>query len=233
MTNLIKRKWLLSLIAIAVMVATVCLISCGGSDSTLPSVTNPTGTEVNPTNGGNGGGGQSSDSSTLDISEWLNKQSWTKYETTIELNGKKETYSIVFPWEGQVGIYDNYNGNQELDYTWGYSSGHKIAFFLTSSYVRFWNKDTIIINMYHMMSRLEKYGKDANGSIKEKEFMNRSHFYDRQPEKYPNKREEDFYNVALPKYLKLTSEGLLMTYYTYNSKTGAIVDNQTALFKIN
>ena len=132
--------------AVAVMVATVCLIGCS-SDA------------VNPTMSEDGGNNQNSIG--LDIAEWLGKQSWTKYETTIELNGKKETYSIVFPWKGQVGIYDNYNGNQELDYTWGYSSGHKIAFFLTDSYVRFWNKDTIIINMYHMMSRLEKYGKDA------------------------------------------------------------------------
>ena len=167
----------------------------------------------------------------LDIQEWLNKQSWTKYDTTIELNGKNKTYSIVFPWANQIGIYDEYNGNSESDYTWGYSSGHKIAFFLGSDCVQFSGKDTVIINKYHMMSRLEKYGRDSKGSIKEKEFMNRSYLYDKDANN--NTREEDFYDVALPRYLKLTSEGLLMIYYTYNSKNGAIVDNQTALFKIN
>ena len=211
MTKLIKRKWL-SLMAIAVMVATVFLIGCS-SDA------------VNPTE--SEGGENNPDSSGLDIAEWLGKQSWIKYDTTIELNGEKVTYSIVFHHQNEVSIYDNYNGNEELNYTWGYSSGHKITFFTSDRFVRFWNNDTIVINLYHMLSRLEKY----NGE--EKIYMNHSHFYDRQPEEYPNKREEDFYNVALPKNLKLTSEGLLMTYYTYDSKTGAINDNQTALFKIN
>ena len=211
MTKLIKRKWL-SLMAIAVMVATVCLIGCS-SDAV-----NPTASED---------GGNNPDSSGLDIAEWLGKQSWTKYDATIELNGEKVTYSIIFHHQNEVSIYDNYNGNEELNYTWGYSSGHKITFFTSDRFVRFWNNDTIVINLYHMLSRLEKY----NGE--EKIYMNHSHFYDRQPEEYPNKREEDFYNVALPKNLKLTSEGLLMTYYTYDSKTGAINDNQTALFKIN
>ena len=211
MTKLIKRKWL-SLMAIAVMVATVFLIGCS-SDA------------VNPTE--SEGGGDNPGSSGLDIAEWLGKQSWRKYDATIELNGEKVTYSIVFHHQNEVSIYDNYNGNEELNYTWGYSSGHKITFFTSDRFVRFWNNDTIVINLYHMLSRLEKY----NGE--EKIYMNHSHFYDRQPEEYPNKREEDFYNVALPKNLKLTSEGLLMTYYTYDSKTGAINDNQTALFKIN
>ena len=209
MTKLIKRKWL-SLMAVAVMVATVFLIGCS-SDAV-----NPTASEDGENN---------PDSSGLDIAEWLGKQSWTKYDATIELNGEKVTYSIVFHHQNEVSIYDNYNGNEELNYTWGYSSGHKITFFTSDRFVRFWNNDTIVINLYHMLSRLEKY----NGE--EKIYMNRSHFYDRQPEKYPNKREEDFYNVALPKYLKLTSEGLLMTYYTYDSKTGDINDNQTVLFK--
>ena len=210
MTKLIKRKWL-SLMAIVVMVATVCLIGCG-SDAVDPTMSED--------------GGNNQNSSGLDIAEWLGKQSWTKYETTIELNGATKTLSIVFPWEGQIGIYDEYNGNSENNYTWGYSSGHKIAFFTSDNSVRFWNNDTIIINSYHMMSRLEKH----NGE--EKIYMNRSHYYDKQPEKY-NGRQEDFYNFPLPKYIKLTSEGLLMTYYTYDSKTGAINDNQTALFKIN
>ena len=61
--------------------------------------------------------------------------------------------------------------------------------------------------------------------------MNRSHYDDKSPNEEENKREEDFYNVALPKTIKLTSEGLLMTYYTYDSKTGDINDNQTVLFK--
>ena len=211
MTNLIKRKWLF-LMAIAVMVVAVCLIGCG-SDAAAPTAVNPT------------VGGDATSSSGLDIVEWLEKASWKKYDAKIELNGENVTYSIVFHHQNEVSIYDNYNGNEELNYTWGYSSGHKITFFTSDRFVRFWNNDTIVINLYHMLSRLEKY----NGE--EKIYMNHSHFYDRQPEEYPNKREEDFYNVALPKNLKLTSEGLLMTYYTYDSKTGAINDNQTALFK--
>lgn len=210
MTNLIKRKWL-SLMAIAVMVAAVCLIGCG-SDAAAPTAVNPT------------VGGDDTSSSGLDIVEWLEKASWKKYDAKIELNGENVTYSIVFHHQNEVSIYDNYNGNEELNYTWGYSSGHKITFFLTDRAIRF-SGDTIIVNSYNMLSRLEKY----NGE--EKIYMNRSHYYDKSPNEEENKREEDFYNVALPKTIKLTSEGLLMTYYTYDSKTGDINDNQTVLFK--
>ena len=210
MTNLIKRKWL-SLMAIAVMVAAVCLIGCG-SDAAAPTAVNPT------------VGGDDTSSSGLDIVEWLEKASWKKYDAKIELNGENVTYSIVFNHQNEVSIYDNYNGNEELNYTWGYSSGHKITFFLTDRAIRF-SGDTIIVNSYNMLSRLEKY----NGE--EKIYMNRSHYYDKSPNEEENKREEDFYNVALPKTIKLTSEGLLMTYYTYDSKTGDINDNQTVLFK--
>ena len=210
MTNLIKRKWL-SLMAITVMVAAVCLIGCG-SDAAAPTAVNPT------------VGGDDTSSSGLDIVEWLEKASWKKYDAKIELNGENVTYSIVFHHQNEVSIYDNYNGNEELNYTWGYSSGHKITFFLTDRAIRF-SGDTIIVNSYNMLSRLEKY----NGE--EKIYMNRSHYYDKSPNEEENKREEDFYNVALPKTIKLTSEGLLMTYYTYDSKTGDINDNQTVLFK--
>ena len=210
MTNLIKRKWL-SLMSITVMVAAVCLIGCG-SDAAAPTAVNPT------------VGGDDTSSSGLDIVEWLEKASWKKYDAKIELNGENVTYSIVFHHQNEVSIYDNYNGNEELNYTWGYSSGHKITFFLTDRAIRF-SGDTIIVNSYNMLSRLEKY----NGE--EKIYMNRSHYYDKSPNEEENKREEDFYNVALPKTIKLTSEGLLMTYYTYDSKTGDINDNQTVLFK--
>ena len=193
------------------MVAAVCLIGCG-SDAAAPTAVNPT------------VGGDDTSSSGLDIVEWLEKASWKKYDAKIELNGENVTYSIVFHHQNEVSIYDNYNGNEELNYTWGYSSGHKITFFLTDRAIRF-SGDTIIVNSYNMLSRLEKY----NGE--EKIYMNRSHYYDKSPNEEENKREEDFYNVALPKTIKLTSEGLLMTYYTYDSKTGDINDNQTVLFK--
>ena len=194
------------------MVATVCLIGCGSDAAATTAAVNPT------------VGGDDTSSSGLDIVEWLEEASWKKYDAKIELNGENVTYSIVFHHQNEVSIYDNYNGNEELNYTWGYSSGHKITFFLTDRAIRF-SGDTIIVNSYNMLSRLEKY----NGE--EKIYMNRSHYYDKSPNEEENKREEDFYNVALPKTIKLTSEGLLMTYYTYDSKTGDINDNQTVLFK--
>ena len=135
MTNLIKRKWL-SLMAIAVMVAAVCLIGCG-SDAAAPTAVNPT------------VGGDDTSSSGLDIVEWLEKASWKKYDAKIELNGENVTYSIVFHHQNEVSIYDNYNGNEELNYTWGYSSGHKITFFLTDRAIRF-SGDTIIVNSYNI-----------------------------------------------------------------------------------
>ena len=171
MTNLIKRKWL-SLMAIAVMVAAVCLIGCG-SDAAAPTAVNPT------------VGGDDTSSSGLDIVEWLEKASWKKYDAKIELNGENVTYSIVFHHQNEVSIYDNYNGNEELNYTWGYSSGHKITFFLTDRAIRF-SGDTIIVNSYNMLSRLEKY----NGE--EKIYMNRSQYDDKSPNEEKNKREEDF-----------------------------------------
>ena len=215
----IKKSIFTMLIGLTIVCAS---ISCGSDTATNPTV------------------GEDASNSGLDIKEWLSTVGWKKYTTTIELNGEAVTYTIVFPYGGscigeEINIFDNYDGSQNFGYTWGYKSGHKIMFKISDMFVRFWNNDTIIINQYNAMTRLEKNGPSANnyGDYKEKLYVHRSYYWDKDEgnvtERY---RDEDLYDVALPKYLKLTSEGLLMTYYTYNSKTGAIVnDNLTALFK--
>ena len=211
MTNLIKRKSLLFLTVIAVMVSVVCLISCGSDSVVDPTV-----------DGGNNDAG----SSQLNISEWFDNANWKKYETTIELNGKSVTYTIVFRYSDmgrEVDIYDEYDGKEHFGYTWGYASGRKVAFFLSSRFVRFYNDDTIIIDQYYGMSRLQE------NNYKENTYISRSHYYDKDVTK--KSRKEDFNDFALPKSIRLTSEGLLMTYYTYNTQTGDWTDNQTALFK--
>lgn len=205
MTNLIKRKSLLFLTVIAVMVSVVCLISCGSDSVVDPTI-----------DGGNNAG-----SSQLSIIDWFEKANWKKYETTIELNGQSATYTIVVR-STEVDIYDEYDGKEHLNYTWGYESGRKVAFFLNSD-VRFYNDDTIIIDKYSALSRLEE------NNFEEKIYSSRSHYYDKDVSK--NTRKADFNDFALPKSIKLTSQGLLMTYYTYNTETGDWTDNQTALFK--
>ena len=205
MTNLIKRKSLLSLTVIAVMVSVVCLISCGSDSVVDPTI-----------DGGNNAG-----LSQLSISDWFEKANWKKYTTTIELNEQSVTYTIVVRGT-EVDIYDEYDGKERLNYTWGYESGRKVAFFLNSD-VRFYKDDTIIIDKYSAMSRLEE------NNYEEKIYSSRSHYYDK--DESMKSRKGDFNDFALPKSIKLTSEGLLMTYYTYNTQTGAWTDNQTALFK--
>lgn len=209
MTNLIKRKCLLSIMVIAVMVAIVGLISCGADSVVDPTVD----------------GGNSTDSQ-LNISEWLDTANWKKYEATIELNGKSVTYTIVFRYSDmgrEVDIYDEYDGKEHLNYTWGYASGRKVAFYLDKPFVKFYNNNAIIIDTFYGMSRLQENNYD------EKYYRYLSHYYDKDVNN--NSRKSDLNDFALPKNIILTSEGLLMTYYTYNTQTGAWSDNQTALFR--